>query len=161
MSPSSAFSATYFEGARRSALDRDRVHLHDVADPPPVVEDVDPVVHQLEEVPVPRHHLHLEVLILGDVSEVGDDVVRLVPGYPEDWDLHHLQDLEDQRYLPGETVGCLSPVALVLGEFRRPLEGRTHVDAARYVVRLLLLQKLDQHRGEPIDRVRLGPVGRG
>ena len=56
-------------------------------DPPAVVEDVDVLVGELEEVAVAGNDPNVDAFLLGQLREVGDDVVGLMTGQLEDRDV--------------------------------------------------------------------------
>ena len=76
-------------------------------------------------------------------------------------DLQRLQHLLDQPQLWPEVARGLGPARLVLGVLGQSHGGRARVEEHRDQVGSLLGQQLDQHAGEPVDRVRDRAAGGG
>ena len=124
------------------------------------------VVHQLEQVAVPRDDLDRAGRVCG---ERADHVVRLVTGRPGQRHPGGGEDLLDDRHLRGErrrdlfllTVGT-GPVRLV-GRQRRHPEGRppVRVQAGHEPVRVPGPDQPGDHVEQPPDGVHRGAVGRG
>ena len=118
------------------------------------------VVHQLQRVPVTGTDEHLVTPADGLLGERGDDVVGLVVRLGQHRDAEHTQHILHQADLALELVRCRAAVGLVLGEGSRAERLAGHVEGHGQVRRLLVAQQVDQHRGEPEDRVRDLPGGR-
>ena len=72
-----------------------------------------------------------------------------------------VEHLEDQAELAAEVLGRLPPVGLVLDVLLVPERRLAPVERHREMGRLLVAEHVDQHRGEPVDRVgRLPRHGR-
>ena len=128
---------------------------HDVADALAVEHDPDPGPHELEEVAVRGHDGGLDAPLGGADGQRAQHVVRLVAVHDaKDGDLQRLQDLLDEPELGPEIPGHLRPSGLVLGVLLQAHGGRARVERHGDEVGLLLGQQLDEHRGEPVDRVR-------
>ncbi|MBI2002901.1 MAG: hypothetical protein HYS69_17265 [candidate division NC10 bacterium] len=123
------------------------------------VPDDDPLAHDLQQVLVARNQRHPVPLGGGPDGHGPQDVIRLLGRDHEDRDTHGLQDPVDGRNLLGHGLGHRGPLGLVLGELAvagrraRPVEG--HCQG----VRLLFAEELQEHAGEPQDRMGGGALG--
>ena len=108
----------------------------------------------MEEVPVGGHDHGLDPTLVRSHGQRSDRVVGLVILDPQDRDLQGGEDLVDQPQLRTEISGCFAPSGLVLGVHLKPHGRRAHVEGHDDQVGSLLSQELDQHRREPVDRVR-------
>ena len=108
---------------------------------------------QLERIQIPRHDQDVDPLRLRLPGQRADDVIGLEPGHLEDRQLQRLNHLFGQAHLGAEIVRHLAPGGLVLrvgfvAEGRPgPVEGHGHV------LGRLILQHLEQHRGETVHGV--------
>ena len=94
--------------------------------------------------------------------ERGEDVVGLVVLFLERADVHRRQRLLQQRDLSLELDRRLTASALVLRVLPRAQGLPRHVERDDEVGRLLVGEQQQQHREEPVDRVRVLTVaGRG
>ncbi len=74
--------------------------------------------------------------------------------------MQRLQDLLDERHLAPERLGRGLPCALVAGQDLGAEGLAPGVERDGDVRGLLVPQEVDEHRGEPVDRVRVLPRGR-
>ena len=99
------------------------------------------------------------VAVLGTSGGEGrEDVVGLEVLLADRGDVHRLERLFEQRHLTDELGRGLAPGALVLGVLARAEREPRDVEGDGDVRRLVLLQQDEQHRQEPVDRVRVLPV---
>ena len=87
-------------------------------------------------------------------GERGDDVVGLEVLLRQRRDAEHVEHLPDQVDLAAELVRRRAAVGLVVGEGLRAERLAREVERHRQVGRRLVAQEVDEHRGEPEDRVR-------
>ncbi len=124
-----------------------------IADAAPGHQRRHPVRDQLEHVPVAGYDQHVHVLGSGLGGQRGDEVVGLVARRGQPPDAERVEHLEDQAELAAEVLRRLAAVGLVLDVLLVP-EGRlAAVERHREMGRLLVAEHVDQHRGEPVDRV--------
>ena len=142
-------------------LHRVDVVADDVGDALGVEHHRDARPHQLEEVPVGRHDHRIQALLARPDGEGGDEVVRLLVLVVDQGDLERLHHLQDQAELLAELIRRLAPARLVLGVALEASLGPPEVERHRDVVRPLLGQQLDEHRGEAVHGVRDLPGGGG
>ncbi len=139
----------------RALLDAGLVVVGVVGDAAPVVEDPhERVLYELVRVPVTGDDEHLVAGVAGAGGQRGDDVVGLVAGELDDGDLERLDHLADQPHLLFEDVGGGVAVGLVVGD---PLVAERRLGAVegdRDGVGLVVAHQVQQHRREPVDRVR-------
>ena len=134
-------------------LDRLRGHPRELGDAAHRVEHRRPLGDQLEGVAVAGEDQHVEVVGEGLGDQGGDDVVGLVAVLAQVLDLEGVEDLVDERQLAGELVGGLVALGLVLGVLLEAERLPRLVEGDADVGRLLVAQHVDEHRGEPEDRV--------
>ncbi len=143
-----------------AALDRGRVHQVDLGDAATVEQHGDRTVllpacpHQLEEVAVRGDDHGVDPRTRRLEGEGADGVVGLVALGADDGDLQGVEHLLDEPELGTELGGCLGAARLVLGIELQADRGGAHVERHGDQVGLLVGEELDQHRGEPVDRVR-------
>lgn len=142
-------------------LDRDRRHPREVRDPLARVEDRDVVADELQRVAVPGADQDLHALGLGAGRQRRDDVVGLEAVLVQVSDVERVQHLLDQLDLPGELGGRARPVGLVVGVLLGAERPARLVEGDAHVRGLLVSQHVDEHRGEPEDRVRALSRGGG
>ena len=142
-------------------LNRRRVHPPQVAHAPARVEHGHVRRDQLVGVPVAGDDQDLEPLRLGLRHQGRDHVVRLEPVELDPRDLQRVQHLMDQADLTLERLRCLRPARLVLRIRLGPERLARHVERDREMSRLLVPQRVDQHRGEAIHGVGRLPGGGG
>ena len=114
---------------------------------------------QLEHVAVAGDDEHVHVLRRGLRGQRGDEIVGLVARRRQPPDAERVEHLEDQAELAAEVLGRLAAVGLVLDVLLVPERRLAPVERHRDVRRLLVAQHVDQHRGEPVDRVGRLPGG--
>jgi hypothetical protein len=117
------------------------------------VDDGGVGVDELEGVAVARADQDLEPGSLCLGREGADDVVGLVALLLEEGDPHGIQHLLDQRELAGELAGRLAAAGLVFGVLLQPEGLARDVERHGDVRGPLVAEHVDQHRGEPEDRV--------
>ena len=142
-------------------LDRVRGHPAHVRHPAAVVEHGDPLVDELEGIPVAGDDQDVHAVGGGLGGEGRDDVVGLETLSADDRDPQGVEHLADERHLSLEVGWRLGPAGLVVG-VRLGAEGRSgDVEGDRDVGGLLVPQHVDEHRGEAVDGVgRLAGRGR-
>ena len=128
-------------------------HADQLADAAQGVEERHPVGDELERVAVPRAHHHVEVLRDRSPCEGRDDVVGLVALLLDDGDPQGGQHLLDERDLTRELLRGGGTVGLVLRVLLGAKRPAGHVKRHDDVGRPLVAQHVDEHRGEPVDRI--------
>ncbi len=141
--------------------DRLRGHPAQLGDPLARVEHGDDVVDELEGVPVPGADEHIEPVPATGGGQGGEDVVGLEAFFAQCGDAQGCEHLFDQRDLATELLRSLVAGALVVGIGLLPERLAGDVEGDRHVRGVLVPQQVDQHRGEPVDRVRGLPGGGG
>ncbi len=130
------------------------VEHRDVADALSVEHHADAGAHELEEVAVRRDDGGLEALGSRAHGQRAEVVVGLVPvAHAQDRDMQGVEDLLDQAQLGLEVAGRLPAPGLVLGVLGEAYGRGARVEGHGDQVGVLLGEELDQHRGEPVDRV--------
>ncbi len=143
-----------------------RVDTGALPDPGLVVEDV--VAHaaavvqhphvgildQLVRVAVTRHDDHVLVAVARLGGQRGDDVVGLEAGDLQDRDVEGRHHLAHEPHLLAEDVGSLLPTGLVVVEELVAERRLGTVEGDGDAVGTMVLEQVDQHRGEPEDGVR-------
>ncbi len=121
----------------------------------------DAVAHELEQILVRARDDDLETLFARFLHDGGDHVVRLHLFGAEHGDAVGPRDLEASVTLLVQVGRRLLAGRLVLGKDLLAERGRHRVDRDGQVHRLLLLDHLQEHVGEAVDRVgRLAARGR-
>ena len=118
-------------------------------------------VDQLQHVAVARDDEHVHARVDRLAGQRGDDVVGLVTRHRQVRDAQCVEHLEDQAELAAEIAWGFLAVRLVLDVLLVPERWLAPVERDRHVGRLLVLQHLDEHRGEAVDRVGRLPGGGG
>ncbi|CAB4851970.1 unannotated protein [freshwater metagenome] len=142
-------------GRGKAVLFLDRVggHARKIAHALLGIQDGAVLIDELVGVAVAGDHEDVEPVGLGLGGQSGNDVVGL-----ESFDLNvgngeGVEDLADQGHLALELVRAGCSVGLVVGELRRSEGDAGDVECHRDVRGLLIAQAVDQHRGEPVDRI--------
>jgi hypothetical protein len=138
---------------------RGRVHPGQLGDPADRIQHGDAVADQLERVPVAGGDQHLQAGRPAPAGEGGDHVVGLVSRCLHHRDPQRGEHLLDQADLAGEVARALRPAGLVGRVLLVAERAPGHVEGDRHVGRLLVPEHVDQHRGEPVDRVGRLPGG--
>ena len=125
-----------------------------VRDATACVEHVDVVIHELERVAIAGHHQHPPVLIGSLARQRGDDVVRLDARHTELGDAERIEHLADQGELCSEEIWRRLTLRLVLRVLLCAERLATDVPGHRHGVGFLIAEQLDEHRREPVDRIR-------
>ena len=94
-------------------------------------------------------------------GEGGDDVVGLVTVHLDVADAQRVEHLLEQRDLPAELVRRGTAGGLVLGVLLRAEGLARDVERHGEMCGVLVAQDVDEHRREPVDRVRRLPRRRG
>ena len=133
-----------------NGLGREPGHL---ADPAPGHQDRHIAGHELEHVAIAADDEHVHVLPGRLGGQRGDEVVGLVAGLRQPLDAQHVEHLEDQAELAAEVGRRLPPVRLVLDPLLVPERRLAAVEGHGHVRGPLVPQHVDEHGGEPVDRV--------
>ncbi len=110
-------------------------------------DHVDGWLHQLQGVGVACHDQSHHSLLHRLVCQRADYVVGLEAWQPIDGDVQGVDDILDAAELGSEVVGHRRAGRFVVGEIV-VAEGAAHIEGHRHILRLLLAQHLQQHRGE-------------
>ncbi len=138
-------------------LDLGRREAGHVADAAAGHQHRDRVVDQLQRIAITGHDQHVHALALSLGSEGRDHVVGLEAGRADHRDGQRVADLANQRDLPAKVARGLRPGRLVLGVGLMTERRPALVPGHRKMRGSLIAQDIDQHRSEPVDRVRRLP----
>ena len=131
----------------------DAVHLC-IAEPG-VHQDVHGVRHELQLVPVARHHQRIYALLGGDAAHGADQVVGLPSVLFEVRDLERVQDVLDERELLAQLVRGRWTARLVLRVSFIPEGRRAGVERHRSVCRLVVSHHLQESCQETVCAPRI------
>ena len=109
-----------------------------------------PVVDDLQEIVVARHHDRLRAVALRLGRERGDNVVRLFAFHVHHRNVVDFEHAPHERELRTQIVGHRFALGLVGLEDREARGGQPAVETRDHVRRFLVGQELDQRRGEDV-----------
>ena len=138
------------------ALDHSFSVVHaGIGDPPRRGHDLHAVAHELVGVAVPgdHHHGNGRLGVAGLLDDRGDHVVCLVPLHRQVAVPECLHQRLEVRPLLLEQVGTRGPLRLVVGVYLLAAR-RSRIPHHQRRLRPVIGEDLDQHGGEPEDRVR-------
>ena len=112
---------------------------------------------KLQRIPVTGDDGDVHPLLLTQVRDRPQQIVRLQAFFLDDLDIHGFQDFLDHRHLLPQLLGHRLSRSFVIRKHLVPERGRMYVKRHRQIFRLFFIQNLKHNIQESVYRIRVKP----